>query len=82
MVAQSGAPPAEAEAPKVQQAAHQADGIKLDRSAFTEVLKLKALRVPTARCQELMKRFSGCATARPPVAGCCKAVPIPDVHQL
>ena len=36
--------------------------IKLDRSAFMEVLKLKALRVPTSRCQELMKRFTGCAT--------------------
>ena len=35
--------------------------VKLDRSAFTEVLRLKALRVPTSRCQELMKRFTGCA---------------------
>ena len=44
----------------VQSEAPPAD-IKLDRSAFTEVLKLKALRVPTSRCQELMKRFTGCA---------------------
>ena len=61
MVAQPEAPQAEAEAPAAQKGAHQADEIKLDRSAFTEVLKLKALRVPTARCQELMKRFTGCA---------------------
>ena len=45
----------------VQSEARSAD-VKLDRSAFTEVLKLKALRVPTSRCQELMKRFTGCAT--------------------
>ena len=32
---------------------------QLDRAAFTEVVHLKALRVPTARCQELMKKFSG-----------------------
>lgn len=36
---------------------------QLDRAAFTEVVHLKALRVPTARCQELMKKFSGCGFA-------------------
>lgn len=33
--------------------------IQLDRASFTEIVHLKALRVPTARCQELMKKFSG-----------------------
>lgn len=37
--------------------------VQLDRAAFTEVVHLKALRVPTARCQELMKKFSGCGRA-------------------
>ena len=62
MTAQPEAPLAEAEtqAQTAKQALPRADDIKLDRSAFTEVLKLKALRVPTARCQELMKRFTGC----------------------
>lgn len=36
-----------------------AEEIKLDRASFTEIVHLKALRVPTARCQELMKKFSG-----------------------
>ncbi len=61
MVAQPEAPLAEPETQPAKQAAPRAEDIKLDRSAFTEVLKLKALRMPTARCQELMKRFTGCA---------------------
>ena len=62
MVAEGGASAAGAKAQAPQRHALPAADMKLDRSAFTEEVKLKALRVPTARCQELMKRFTGCAS--------------------
>ena len=79
MTAQPEAPLVEAadQAQTVKQAAPRAEDIKLDRGAFTETLKLKALRVPTARCQELMKRFTGCGPhitigSMKPLRGMCQ----------
>lgn len=43
--------------------ASESQAAHVDREAFRTTLRLPALRVPKQRCQEMLKRFNGCAHA-------------------